>query len=592
VVRRIGGSCPDDCSVAESSRSAGRRIDRLPPSAPSLLIEEGAAVNTRFVTANLGITNDGEPDTNDIEVLVTGTGFTTGILDAWSDLDIATRTDLVLEDVEGNKLVETTFRDGAGHVVGPVSTLVEYDITPPSNLSLIIDSGAAKTNQTQIHTRILATGATEMCVTGDVSGPPEIVGCTPWVTYVPEPCAAVPDTSCITLALPVAESGAPDPANEGLKTVFASFRDAAGNEAGPVSASIELDRMPPAALVAPELVLSGLEQTRIGNGSTFGVHGELLELGLTVVRAEIGEWDGVAPPPGVWDDDLGNTAALATEIAGALLRETAPHQASTLSDGSLAVAQLEISDGVNSTVFATTPVEVDQQPAIINSLTPQGPGVTGSLTSERTLGVVVDASGGPTQYRLSGDAVATDWTDHDFATPVPVELSGSDGSKTVVVEVRDQTLVSDSDVLNVTLDTLAPDLTLAIALADAPSGKTHVHNDDSGLIQVIGSANEGGCTLVSADLMLDDGATITSIKDVSPGLSLGAGGVIVGSADLTGVTTLTDGDDILLQLVVSDAAGNEVSTSRSRSNRPLRPYRAAWQRMFSATVNLRSKLAA
>src|SRR4029078_11547717 len=75
-------------------------------------------------------------------------------------------------------------------------------------------------------------------------------------------------------------------AGDGQKTVSARFRDAAGNESATVTALIELDTVGPGT-IHPLALQRQPGATRLTNGSTFGAHAQLYEIGLTYVSGAI-----------------------------------------------------------------------------------------------------------------------------------------------------------------------------------------------------------------------------------------------------------------------------------------------------------------
>ena len=60
TVRRLGGSCPGDCSDALASRSAPLALDRVGPSEPSVQLDGPRHVRSRQVRLVFGLRNEGE----------------------------------------------------------------------------------------------------------------------------------------------------------------------------------------------------------------------------------------------------------------------------------------------------------------------------------------------------------------------------------------------------------------------------------------------------------------------------------------------------------------------------------------------------
>jgi len=137
-----------------------------------------------------------------------------------------------LKPGDGDKTVFVKFRDGAGNETATfASDDIALDRTPPGGLGIALAElapdpllGNGYTNNPDVEVTVTAAEATEMCVYGDLAG-------TPACTWVPYSGAA----RRLTLAT----------AEDGMKTLYARFRDDAGNEAGPVFAQIHYDGTPP-----------------------------------------------------------------------------------------------------------------------------------------------------------------------------------------------------------------------------------------------------------------------------------------------------------------------------------------------------------
>ena len=108
-----------------------------------------------------------------------------------------------------------SYDSGGGGGGGSVTPTV--DITPPTNTSVSINAGAAKTSSTAVTLTLGAVGASDMII-GNTS---DFVGSS-WVTYA--------TSKAWTLT-----------SGNGVKTVYAKFRDAASNVSAVVSDAITLD---------------------------------------------------------------------------------------------------------------------------------------------------------------------------------------------------------------------------------------------------------------------------------------------------------------------------------------------------------------
>jgi hypothetical protein len=127
----------------------------------------------------------------------------------------------VLAPGDGTRSAFLLLRDAAGNVSAEFSDSIDIDTTPPSLGSVVINGGAAATNDATVTVDLSATGATFMRVAFD----------------------GVIDTEPL---LPIAAQLTDDlPGVDGLKTVVAVFEDDAGNQSVAASDAIELDTLEP-----------------------------------------------------------------------------------------------------------------------------------------------------------------------------------------------------------------------------------------------------------------------------------------------------------------------------------------------------------
>jgi len=134
---------------------------------------------------------------------------------------------------DGPKTVYVKYRDGAGNeIAGFASDGISLDRTAPSDFSLSLTElppdpiiGNGYTNNADVELSVPAVGADQMCIYGDVQGAASCV----WQAHQ--------DTITVTL----------DDSIDGPKAVSVRFRDAAGNEAGPLSTAVVYDGTPPAS---------------------------------------------------------------------------------------------------------------------------------------------------------------------------------------------------------------------------------------------------------------------------------------------------------------------------------------------------------
>jgi hypothetical protein len=188
--------------------------------------------------------NDGSEWTNNkdkkVTLIITATGASEMIIKQvnaqWEPY--RQQKEFILEGEDGPKTVFVRFRDEAGNVSQPISANIKLDRTAPTNPRIMIDNGAEFTidKTKKVNLRILASDASFMMIGND----PQFTNSN-W-----EPYAG---------AKPVWTLDGED----GEKTVFIKFKDAAGNISEIASDKIKLDRLPPAE--SSLLIQGGKEYT-------------------------------------------------------------------------------------------------------------------------------------------------------------------------------------------------------------------------------------------------------------------------------------------------------------------------------------------
>ncbi|MCC5932253.1 MAG: hypothetical protein JJU28_23610 [Cyclobacteriaceae bacterium] len=142
----------------------------------------------------------------------------------WEPYRTGVKRTITLSSGDGTKSVYVQLRDKAGNISPVEDASIILDQTPPSNGYLRINEGAKFTNdpQRRVRLHLIIDEAAQMQIANNSNFPN-----TRW-----EPYAEV--TRWIL-----------DPGGDGTRTVFARFRDAAGNISETYSASIMLDVTPP-----------------------------------------------------------------------------------------------------------------------------------------------------------------------------------------------------------------------------------------------------------------------------------------------------------------------------------------------------------
>lgn len=137
---------------------------------------------------------------------------------------VQVRENWILDSREGTKTVYVQFKDYAGNVSGITSGKIYLDKTPPQEPSLVINRGDTITNEPNkvVYVEARAEGAADMRISSSPS-----FRSTPWRFYDPK------------------MSKYPLSGEDGLKTLYAQFRDSAGNVSEMVTDQILLDRRPP-----------------------------------------------------------------------------------------------------------------------------------------------------------------------------------------------------------------------------------------------------------------------------------------------------------------------------------------------------------
>ncbi|MGF1532763.1 MAG: hypothetical protein ACFCUI_03615 [Bernardetiaceae bacterium] len=130
----------------------------------------------------------------------------------------------ILDPTEGQQRVFIKFRDMAGNLSQVYSGDIYMDKTPPQECTVQVNRGDTITNEPNkvVYVEARAKGAADMRIATDPS-----FRAAPWRYYDPK------------------ISAFPLPGDDGLKKIYAQFRDSAGNVSQIVQTQIILDRTPP-----------------------------------------------------------------------------------------------------------------------------------------------------------------------------------------------------------------------------------------------------------------------------------------------------------------------------------------------------------
>lgn len=145
---------------------------------------------------------------------------------------ITDQIEWTLDEGEGAKTIFAALKDSAGNVSSTYTGNIIADRTPPSGCRIIINNNDKYTNhpEKKVSLLIAAGGATEMRLSND---------------------ASFNDAGWVPVS--VRKSDWILPGEDGVKVVFAEFRDEAGNVSEIVSDQIHLDRKPPGG---PKVVIN------------------------------------------------------------------------------------------------------------------------------------------------------------------------------------------------------------------------------------------------------------------------------------------------------------------------------------------------
>lgn len=391
-------------------------LDRTPPAAlaPTLSPASFAGSTAVVLTA---------PAAGQDEVRVTGGGTTAG--GAFVAAPAGAAVPVTLSGGEGTKALTVTWRDLADNTASVSSSLL-LDTTAPaaSNFAVtgtLADGSTSSTLTTTTGVTLnfsaqgdgAGSGIAEMMISND----PALAG----AVFQPfTASAAVPWTL------------AP---GDGAKTVYAKFKDRAGNvTAAAVQGTITLDSQAPGS---PSLVLLEGDGRENGRTKSLTVTARLNASGAPV-RALVGEDPGLAGAAVV--NLLGQTLPFdrTFSLGGTGARTVYARFFDAAGNGSAAVA---------------AQVVVDQTPpvALVPTLVPSG------ATASATIQLVPPAAG-QDEVQLTGNVASpTGFVAATAGVPIPVLLAGTDGPKTINVQWRDLAENATSTAaLSIKLDTTPP----------------------------------------------------------------------------------------------------------------------------------------
>lgn len=328
---------------------------------------------------------------------------------------------------DGLKTVYAQFRDAVGNVSAAVSDTITLNTAAFSG-NMTINNGAAYTNSLTVTLNLNAPGATQMRFSANNINWPSY-----WVAYA--------TTSTYALG-----------SGQGLKTVYAQFKNAAGTVSDTVSATITLDSVAPTGAI-------------VINNDAAGTNNRLVTLTLTATDTASGlntmafsndSFSYSAPEPFTPTKTWNLTAGDDTKFVYVRYTDKAGNEA-------------DYYDYINlDTTAPTGTVSIIQ-------------GAYTTSTSVRLLLNSLNAF----QMRFSNDnSVWSNWESYNQIKDWT--LAGGDGLKTVYVQFRDNVDNSSTSTATITLDTTGPSgailingganltnlrsVTLTLTASDADSG--------------------------------------------------------------------------------------------------------------------------
>ncbi|MBE3039483.1 MAG: hypothetical protein IMZ62_11810, partial [Chloroflexi bacterium] len=340
---------------------------------------------------------------------------------------------------------------GGGLANGVTSAKVTVDAVPPTG-SVVINGGASWTKVTNVtltctYSDGSGSGVTQMRFSNNG---------TAWGDWITAAASAT-----WTLA-----------AGDGTKTVYAQYKDAAGNESQSASDTIMLDATPPSGTVT---INGGAAFTNSLNVSLALTYGDGTGSGVTQMRFSN---DGAA-----WSN---------WETAGASKTWTL-----VSGDGTKTV-YAQFRDAVeNISANATDTIALDTSAPTGTVSINSGAGWTNSRDVTLTLSSS-DTGSGVEKMRFSNDG--TSWSAwENYATSKAWTLSTGDGLKTVYAQFRDQAQnVSANATDTISLDTTAPSGSIVIN-----GGAAYTNNRNVTLTLAANDATGSGV----ADMRLSDDGT-------------------------------------------------------------------------------------
>lgn len=413
--------CFKDLAGRTASTTAAITLDTTFPSATLSLAAGATYATTATVAAALTFSTE-----------VTGWAIANDALDcsravftAISNQPGITVAAHALSAGEGSKSVVACVRDAAGNV-SQASDSIVLDTEAPTAGQLTL-SPAVRTASDTVTAVLFASGATEMCLDGDIVGGSS------------DACVGNGWTSLLASTTVRLSAG------DGLKQVDAFFRDAAGNVAAVASDTITLDATAPS--------VSSFSLYGLGRG---GASSTVTRIPSVV--AQLVGWSDAGT--GIVELQLSESAV----FAGAAWQTAATSVPFTLSgDDATKTVYARARDAAgnqSATVFGT--IELDQTPPSGGELSLAGGAAYTNAPAPHTIAWKFSVDGAAVQWSPTGTGGWTDCVPSPCASDEPGQtinrnLETGDGQKRVALFFRDAAgNVSDRVEDTIYLDTTTP----------------------------------------------------------------------------------------------------------------------------------------
>jgi len=369
---------------------------------------------------------------------------------------------------DGTNNVYVQFKDAYGYTSGSYSDTIILDTAPPSG-TVLVNGGDAYTSSTSVTLALSCTDTTSGCVAMQISNDGAA-----WSTE--EPPAA---SRAWTLT-----------AGDGEKTVYARYKDNAGNWSSPVTDTIILDTAPPTGSI---LINNGDAYTRITD----------VVLTLSCTDSSGCSKMKFSSDGSTWTPEEDYAASRAWTLAAG--------------DGTKTVfVKFKDNSGKWSTPASDT-IALDSTPPAGTIVINSGSAYTTSTSVTLSLSCT-DAKSGCSKMKFSNNG-STWTTEENYAISKVWTLTSGDGVKTVFVKYKDNAgnwapAISDTIVLDSTppagtieIDggsayTTSTNVTLSLTCFDARSGCSRMQFSNDG---VVWSASEPKASTKTWTLTAGDG---------------------------------------------------------------------------------------